>query len=86
MITFRQGKTNVRVPTHPRMGTGMELMSLYVESVNMLEGLANEEIDQYLEENPKIVPLFKIDVDEAVFPYFAQLEDVEEEPDRDAIR
>ena len=35
----------------------------------MFEGLAEEEVDQYLQENLKIVPLFEIDVAEAVSPY-----------------
>ena len=86
MITFRRGKTKVRVPTHPRTGTDKELTSLYTESVNMLEGLADEEDDQYLKENPKIVSLLKIDVVEAVSLYIAQPGDAEEEPDKDAIR
>ena len=86
MITFWRGKTKVRVPTHPRATTGKELTSLYAESVNMLEGLADEEVDEYLEENPKSIPLFEIDVAEAVSPYISQPEDVGEEPDRDVIR
>ena len=52
----------------------------------MLEGLANEEVDRYLDENPKIVLLFEVDVAEAVSPYIVQLEDAREEPDRDTIR
>ena len=86
MITFWRGKTKVRVPTHPRATTGKELTSLYAESVNMLEGLADKEVGQYLEENPKILPLIEIDVVEADSPYIAQPEDAKEEPDRDAIR
>ena len=35
----------------------------------MMEELAHEEVDQYLEENPKIVPLFEIDVAEIIAPY-----------------
>jgi hypothetical protein len=38
----------------------------------MLEGLADEEEDQYLQENLKIVPLFEIDVAEAISPYLLQ--------------
>ena len=40
----------------------------YAECVNMLEGLADEEVDQYLQVNPKIVPLFEINVVEVVSP------------------
>ena len=37
-------------------------MSLYVESVNMMEFLDDEEVNQYFEENPKIIPLFEIHI------------------------
>ena len=40
-------------------GTGKELTPLYAECVNMLEGLPDEEVDQYLQENLKIIPLFR---------------------------
>ena len=86
MITFRRGKAKVRVPTQPRKGTGKDLTPLYAECVNMLEGLADEEEDQYLLENPKIVPLFEIDVAEAVSPYLLQPDGTEAGPDREAIR
>ena len=79
MITFRRGKAKVRVPTHPRSSTGKELRTLYAECINMLQGFANEEVDQYLEENPKIVPLFEINVAEAVSPYITQSNDVGED-------
>ena len=52
----------------------------------MLEGLANEEVDRYLDQNPRIVPLFEVDVAEVVSPYIVHPDDVGEEPDRDAIR
>ena len=51
----------------------------------MLEGLADEEVDHYLDENRRIVPLFEVDVSEAIFPYIVQTEDVGEEPDKDTI-
>ena len=35
----------------------------------MLDGLADEEVDRYLEEHPKIVPLFEVGIIEAVIPY-----------------
>ena len=35
---------------------------LYMEEINMLEGLDDEELDNYLEENPQIVPLFEVDI------------------------
>ena len=85
-ITFRRGKTKVRVPTQPQAGPGKDVTPLYAESVNMLAGLADEEVDRYLEENPRIVPLFEVDVAEAVSPYMVQTKEAGEEPDKDAIR
>ena len=51
----------------------------------MLDGLADEEVDRYLEEHPKIISLFEVDVAEAVTLYIVQSEEVRKEPDRDAI-
>ena len=52
----------------------------------MLEGLADEEVNQYLQENLKIVPLFEIDVAEAISPYTLQPDVTDEEPNKEAIR
>ena len=38
----------------------------------MFDGLADEEIDRYLEENPKLVPGFEIDVIKAISPYMSR--------------
>ena len=35
----------------------------------MLDGLADDEVDRYMDEHPKIVPLFEVDVAEIVTPY-----------------
>ena len=35
---------------------------LYTKEKQMLEGLEDKELEWYLDENPRIVPLFKIDV------------------------
>ena len=85
IITFRRGKAKVRLPTQPHSSTGKELTPLYAEGINMLKGLAVEEVDQYLQENPKIVPLFEIDVVEAVSPYILQPEENDEERDKEVI-
>ena len=76
----------MRVPTQQHSIAGKELTPLYAECVNMLEGLADEEVDQYLQENLKIVPLFEIDVAEAVSPYILQPKENDEEPDKEVIR
>ena len=46
-------------------------MPLHAEEVNMLEGLDGTELASYLEENPWIVLLFKIDIIEAANNYVA---------------
>ena len=74
IITFRRGKTKVWVATQQRAVTSKEATPLYAESINMLEGLPDEEIDRYLEEHPKIVPLFEVDITAAVGPYITSLE------------
>ena len=60
---------------------------LYVEEVHMLQGLDDEELETYLEENPQIVPFFEIDVIETVRAYTtpttAGAEDCE--PDMEAL-
>ena len=45
---------------------------LYAEEVHMLDGLADEEVDHYLEENPKLIPLIEIDGIEVVNPYVSE--------------
>ena len=47
----------------------------------MLDGLTNDEIDQYLDEHPRIV-----DVVDAVTTYVTHREDEFDEPDKEAIR
>ena len=39
-----------------------EISPLFAEEILMLEGLEDEELEHYLDENPRIVPLFEINV------------------------
>ena len=66
MISFRRGKTKVRIITEERISTPQNTTPLYAEGVHMLDGPAHEEVDHFLEEHPKIVPLFEIDVITAI--------------------
>ena len=72
----------MRVPTQLRVGTSKELTTLYVESINMLDGQSDDEADRYLEEHPKIIPLFEVDMAEAVTPYVTHRESEFDEPDQ----
>ena len=85
-ITFRRGKTKVRVSTQPHAGTSKEMTPLYTESINMLDGLADDDVDRYLDEHPKIVPLFEVDIAEAVTPYVTYKGKEFDEPNHEAIR
>ena len=72
----------MRVRAQPHTGTSKELTPQYVESINMFDGLADEEVDRYLEEHPKIVRLFEVDMAEAVTPYVIHQESEFDEPDQ----
>ena len=39
-----------------------DISPLYAVEIHMLEGLEDEELECYLDENPRIIPLFEIDV------------------------
>ena len=60
MISFRRGKTKVRVITEERVPVALDTSPLYAEGVHMLDGLADEEVEDFLEDHPTIVPLFEI--------------------------
>ena len=64
----------------------MELKPLYAKSINMLDGLANDEVNRYLDEHPKIVPLFEVDIIEAVSPYVTYRGKELDEPKQELIR
>ena len=60
----------MRVPTEDRIVTKKEIVPLYAESINMMEGLEDSEIEQYLDENAiEIIPLFEINAVEIITPY-----------------
>ena len=58
MISFRRGKTKVRVPTQETVVPTEAITPLYVEEITMLDGLEDTELEAYLNENPWIVLLF----------------------------
>ena len=60
MISFRRGKTKVRVMTEERVPVALHTAPLYAEGVHMLDGLADDEVEDFLGDHPTIVPLFEI--------------------------
>ena len=61
-LSFCRGRTKVRVPMEENATIPKDISPLYAEEIHMLEGLEDEELERYLDENPRIVPLFEIDV------------------------
>ena len=66
MISFRRRKTKVHIITEERLTTPHNTTPLYAEGVHMLDGLADEEVDDFLEDHPTIIPLFEINAISAV--------------------
>ena len=66
MISFRRGKTKVCIITEERLPTTHNNTPLYTEGIHMLDGLADEEVDEFLEDHPTIIPLFEIDAISAI--------------------
>jgi hypothetical protein len=75
MLTFRGGK-KIRLHTTKGRAPEKPMAPVYVESVNMLEGLTEEEADVFLQENPTLVSLYEIDMvkEAAPFQYSADAE------------
>ena len=65
---------------------------MYVESINTLEVLDDGETNQYFDDNPRIIPLFEIDVVDIITPSMSNGEkdvdvlDGEETPDDKTLR
>ena len=57
VLTFRKGKTKIRISTQNEVATNKQCLPIYVESVNMMEGLDEDEENQYFDDYPKIIPL-----------------------------
>ena len=61
MISFRRGKIKVWILTKECLTMPHNTTPLYAEGVHMLDRLADEEVDDFLEDHPTIIPLFEID-------------------------
>ena len=62
-ISFHRGHAKIRVPIQESALASKAMTPLYAEEIHMLERLEDEELERYLDKNPRIVPLFEIDVD-----------------------
>ena len=75
VLTFWKGKTKIRISTQNKVATNKQCLPIYAESVNMMEGLDEDEENRYFDDNPKIIPLFQIDILQTLTPYVDSQED-----------
>ena len=73
VLTFRKGKSKIRVSTKEKITTSRQCLPIHAETVNMMEGLDETEEKHYFNDKPKIIPLFEVDIVQT--PY------VEDQPD-----
>ena len=76
LLTFRKGKTKIRVSTQNRITTSKQCLPVHTEAVNMMEGLDEVEENHYFNDNPKIIPLFEVDILQALTPYVDSQEEL----------
>ena len=69
VLTFRKGKSKIRVSTKEKITTSRQCIPIHAEAINMMEGLDEIEEKQYFNDNPKIIPLFEVDMVQALTPY-----------------
>ena len=73
-LSFRKGRAKVRVPMEESAPAPKEISPLYAEEIHMLEGLEDEELERYLDENRWIVSLFEIEVGRTAESYASPIE------------
>ena len=75
MLTFRKVKTKIRISTQDKVTTACQCLPVHAELVNMMEELDEAEEDRYFNDNPKIIPLFKVDILQTRTSYIEDKED-----------
>ena len=86
-ISFRRGHNKVRVPTEEMAAQPKGMTPLYAEDINMLEGVHDAELEAYLDDHLRIVPLFEIDIIETIADYAppTTLQEEAHEPELESI-
>ena len=77
ILTFRKGQSKFRVSTQEKISTSRQCLPVHAKALNMMEGLDEAEEDQYFEDNPKIIPLFEVNIIQTLTSYMGE-EDKEE--------
>ena len=69
ILTFRKGKNKIRVSTQDKVSTNRQCLPIHAKAVNMMEGLDETEENHYFNDNLKIIPLFEVDILQALTSY-----------------
>ena len=69
LLTFRKGKTKIRVSAENKITPSKQCLPVHAEAVNIMEGLDEVEENHYFNDNPKIIPLFEVDILQVQTPY-----------------
>ena len=75
VLTLWKDKSKIRVFTKDKITTSKQCLPIHAEAVNMMEGLDKTEEKHYFNDNQKIIPLFEVDILQALTRY------VEDQPD-----
>ena len=54
-LSFRRGHAKIRIPLQESAPAPKEIFPLYVEEIHMLEGLEDEKLERYVDENLRIL-------------------------------
>lgn len=68
-IVIRKGKRKVKLMMTSKKVIPKELRPLQVETINMIPELLEDEEDEFLNNNPSVVPVFEVDVDSILKQY-----------------
>ena len=52
--------------TQNKVTTSKQCLPIHAEAVNMMEGLDEVEENHYFNDNPKVIPLFEVDILQAL--------------------
>ena len=66
---LQKRREKIKVRTTQAKAQEILLLPICVESVNMLEGLMEEEAEQYFADHTNIIPLYEINIANLAEPY-----------------
>ena len=73
---FWKGKNKIRVSTQSKISMSRQCLLVHAEVVNMMEGLDEAEENNYFNDSQEIIPLFEVDILQALTSYVDTQDDV----------